>query len=76
MTQKNKKSIIKDTNYLKIQGFMVSQLHLKGNDLLIYAIIYGFSQTDNQKFTGSLQYLYDWTQSTKQGVIKSLKKLI
>lgn len=76
MTQKNKKSRIKDTNYLVIQGFMVNQLNLKGNDLLIYAIIYGFSQTENQKFTGSLQYLADWTQSTKQGVIKSIKKLI
>ena len=76
MTEKNKKSRIKDINYLVIQGFMVNQLNLKGNDLLIYAVIYGFSQTENQKFTGSLQYLADWTQSTKQGVINSLKKLI
>lgn len=54
---------------------MVDELKLKGNELLIYAIIYGFSQLENQKFTGSLKYLSMWTNSTKQGVIKCLKSL-
>lgn len=63
-------------NYIVIQGFMVKDLMLKGNELLIYAMIYGFSQAENQVFSGSLQYLADWTNSTKQGVIKNLKSLI
>lgn len=63
-------------NYIVIQGWMVNELKLKGNELLIYAIIYGFSQLEGQKFTGSLQYLANWTNSTKQGVIKCLKSLI
>lgn len=63
-------------NYITIQGFMVKDLHLKGNELMIYAIIYGFSQAENQVFSGSLQYLADWTNSTKQGVIKCLKSLV
>ena len=67
--------IINRENYIVIQGWMVSELKLKGNELLIYSIIYGFSQTENQSFSGSLQYLSDWTCSTKQGVIKSLKSL-
>ena len=67
---------IKNTNYLVIQGFMVNDLNLKGNELLIYAIIYGFSQDEEQRFSGSLQYLADWTNSTKQGVIKNLKSLV
>ena len=62
-------------NYIVIQGFMLRDLKLKGNELIIYACIYGFSQAENQRFTGSLQYLADWTNSTKQGVIKSLKSL-
>ena len=62
-------------NYIVIQGFMVSELGLKGNDLLIFAIIFGFSQMKNQRFTGSLQYLADWTNSSKQGVQKNLKSL-
>ena len=66
---------VKKENYIVIQGFMLTDLKLKGNELLIYACIYGFSQAENQTFTGSLQYLADWTNSTKQGVIKCLKSL-
>lgn len=66
---------IKDTNYITIQGWMVNVLGLKGNELIIYAVIYGFSQDGEQKFTGSLQYLADVTLSTKQGVLKNLKCL-
>ena len=70
------KSKVINENYILIQGWMVNELKLKGNELMIYSIIYGFSQLENQRFTGSLQYLADWTNSTKQGVIKSLKSLI
>lgn len=69
-------SKIKDRNYIVIQAFMVKDMGLKGNELIVYAAIYGFSQTENQAFTGSLQYLADWTNSTKQGVIKNLKSLV
>lgn len=69
-------SKIQNENYIVIQGFMVNDLKLKGNELLIYAIIYGFSQDEEQRFTGSLQYLSDWTNSTKQSVLNNLKSLI
>lgn len=68
-------SKIKDGNYIVIQSFMVKDLKLKGTELLVYAIIYGFSQAENQAFNGSLQYLADWTNCTKQGIIKNLKSL-
>lgn len=67
---------VKDGSYILIQSWMIKDLELKGNELLIYAIIYGFSQADGTAFTGSLQYLADWTNSTKQGVIKNLKSLM
>lgn len=63
-------------NYIVIQGWMVTELGLKGNELLIYALIHGFCQTEGQVFNGSLQYLADWTNSTKQGVLKNLKSLV
>lgn len=69
-------SKVKNENFIAIQGWMVTGLKLKGNSLLIYAIIYGFSQTEGQVFSGSLQYLADWTNSTKQGVMNCLKKLV
>lgn len=62
--------------YVVIQGFMVEEMGLKGNELMVYAIIYGFSQAKDNRFTGSLQYLADWTRSTKQGVLKNLKSLL
>lgn len=66
---------IKDS-YICIQGWMVSELNLKGNDLLVYALIYGFSQDDESEFTGSLNYLATWCNSTKNGIQKNLKNLI
>ena len=69
--------MIKDENYIVIQGFMLNQLRLKGNELLIYSIIYGFTQgLEEQAFTGTLSYLEEWTNSTKQGVLKSIKSLL
>lgn len=66
---------VNDENYICIQGWMINKLNLKGNELLVYAIIYGFSQDEESRFTGSLQYLADWTNSSKQGVMKNLKSL-
>ena len=68
--------MIKDSNYILVQGWMVTDLHLKGNELLVFAIIHGFSQDGENRFTGSLQYLADWTSATKQGVMKNLKSLV
>lgn len=62
-------------NYITIQGWMLTDLKLKGNELIIYACIYGFSQLDGQAFTGSRKYLSDWANCTKQGVDKCLKSL-
>ena len=67
---------IRETNFVTIQSYMVTDLKLKGNELIIYAIINGFCQDGEHKFNGSLQYLADWTNSTKQGVIKNLKSLV
>lgn len=69
-------SSIKEGSYINIQSFMVTELELKGNELLVYAIIYGFSQTNGTYFSGSTQYLADWTNSTRQGIMKNLKSLI
>lgn len=69
-------SRVKGDSYILIQGWMINELKLKGNELLIYAIIYGFSQDNAGEFTGGLQYLADWTNGTKRGCMKNLKSLI
>ena len=48
---------IKPNNFINIQGWMVTELGLKGNELIIYAIIAGFSQDGESNFHGSLSYL-------------------
>lgn len=73
---KEKQSRVKDGNYYVVQSFMVKELKLKGLEKDLYAIIYGFSQAENQAFTGSLQYLADWTCASKQAVMNALKKLV
>jgi hypothetical protein len=55
---------------------MCNDLNLKGNDLLVYAIIYGFSQDGETRFKGSRQYLADWCGCTTRGIDKNLKNLI
>ena len=52
---------MKMTNFIVIQDFMVKDLHLKGNYLLVYALIYGFSQDGKGIFNGSIPYIQDMT---------------
>ena len=70
------KDKIKNENYIMISGWMIKELNLKGNELLVYAIIYGFSQDGINKYEGLRQYLADWCNSTKQGIDRALKNLI
>ena len=75
MINDENKSLVDRNNYITIQGFMIKDLCLKGNELIVYAIIYGFSQLENQYFNGTLKYLAEWTNCTKRGVINILQSL-
>ena len=66
---------VKSENYASIQGWMRTELDLKGNEILVYAIIYGFSQDGENFFTGSAQYIADWCGITKRAALDILKKL-
>ena len=67
---------IKKTNYVVITGDMITDLGLKGNELLIYALINGFCQDEESQFYGSLAYLMEFTSLSKQGVINILNSLV
>ena len=66
---------MKSNNYVNIQGWMVTQLELKGNELITYAIIYGFSQDGKNEFTGSIAYIAKWLNVSKRTVIRTLNEL-
>lgn len=68
---------VKDDSNFQIYGWMITQLKLKGNELLIYAIIYSFSQNNNGDgiFNASTAYLCEWTSLSKRSVIDGLFSL-
>ena len=66
---------MKNKNYITILGWMVNELSLSGNDLICYAVIYGFSQDDNF-WEGSQSYLSEWLGVSRRTVVDILKRLI
>ena len=62
-------------SYIHISAFMVTELGLKGNELLVYAIIYGFSQDGESEYIGGISYLCEWLGASKPTVINALKSL-
>lgn len=67
---------IKNTNYFTIQGWMVKELKLSGNELMAYAIIYGFSQDNASGFCGSRSYLSKFINVTTKTIDNLLHSLI
>ena len=66
---------VKDDSYFVVQGWMLNQLHLKGNTLQVFAIIHGFSHSEDNEYKGSLQYLCEFTGASRSTVIRSLTDL-
>jgi hypothetical protein len=62
-------------DYIVIQGWMINDLKLNGNELLAFALIYGFCKDGQSKFTGSLNYLCEWLNCSRNTAIKSLNDL-
>lgn len=69
-------SAVNDNNFVTIQGWMRTKLSLKGNELLVYAVIYGFTQTDGAKFTGSRKYLSEWCGCSMATIDRTLNSLV
>lgn len=62
--------------FIVIQSFMRSELGLKGNELIVYALIYGFCQSEGHSFHGSRQYISDWTGCSLSTVSNVLAGLV
>ena len=62
-------------NYILIQGWMCSELNLKGNALLIFALIHGFSQDGQSRFYGSRNYIADTLNISLPTVDKAIEEL-
>lgn len=67
--------MIKDTNYITIQGWMKTKLGLDKYELMVFAIVYGFLQ-DGKQYTGSRQYIADWIGITTRWVQEILNGFV
>ncbi len=67
---------MKDENFYVIQGWMINKLKLKGNELLVYSIIYGFSQDGGSVFSGSQKYLAECCGCSVRSIQTTLNNLV
>ena len=63
-------------NYVVIQGWMCNELALKGNDLLVFALIYGFSQDNESVYSGGRNYIAETFNISLPTVDKALNNLV
>lgn len=72
---------VENESFIKIEGWMVNRFGLSGTDLVLYALIHGFSiKKEGPKlypsfFWGSLDTMQKWSNSSRQTVIDSLLRL-
>ena len=76
---KDKKSdtpeMVEDDGFVILRGFMRKRLHLEKTELIVYAIIYGYSRS-GKSFTGRIRYLCDWSGSGRSAVKLALASLV
>jgi len=68
---------MKNNNNITICGWMINELNLSGNELLCYALIYGFSQDGESFFNGSRKYISELIGAKSLNTVdKHLQSLI
>ncbi|MCK5015437.1 MAG: helix-turn-helix domain-containing protein [Candidatus Peribacteraceae bacterium] len=67
---------MKDTGYINIQGWMINKLKLKGNELILFGLIFGFSQDGESKFRGSISYIEKALSVSRKTAISIATKLV
>lgn len=64
-------------SYIVIQEFMCRDLKLSGNELVVYAVVHGFSQDGKSYFYGGAKYIsekYNITERTVYSILDNLTK--
>lgn len=67
---------MKEGTYITIQSWMVNKLGISGNELICYAIIFGFSQDGCSEFQGSQGYIANCLNMTRENARKVLERLV
>ena len=67
---------LNNTDGFILHGWMVTELHLGGADLLAFALVHQFSQSDAGVYTGGTSYLCAWTGWTPKTARAHLQHLV
>ena len=67
---------MENKGYFVVHEWMVKELALKGTELLVYAIIFGFTQIEEQRFFGTRRYLSSLTGCSVRAVQDALNSLV
>ena len=68
--------MLKSENVVVIHGWMCNELRLKGNELLVFALIYGFSCDGVSSFYGGRKYIGETFNISLPTVDKALNGLL
>lgn len=66
---------VHSTDGFGFKGWMVTDLQLKGGDLIAFALVHQFSQSDAGIYTGNTEYLASWTGWTDKTAREHLHHL-
>ena len=67
---------MKKFDYIVIQAPMISELGLKGNSLLLFAMIHGFSKDGVNRYRASLNDMCEWLCTSKSAISPTLNALV
>lgn len=67
---------LRENDYIAILSPFVTKLGLSGNKLIIFSLIHGFCRDGEQEFKGSINYISEWTNTSRNTVISILKELV
>ena len=67
---------MKKFDYIVIQAPMISELGLKGNSLLLFAMIHGFSKDGVNRYRASLKDMCEWLCTSKSAISPTLNALV
>ena len=67
---------MQNDNYIVVFGWMCNELGLSGTELLVFALIYGFTQDGETWFQGNRRYIAETLNISRPTVDKALNSLI
>ena len=67
---------MKKFDYIVIQAPMISELGLKGNSLLVFALIHSYTRDQKHTFRASLKDMAEWFTTSENAINSTLKALV